>query len=203
MLVTLTWVVILIVIYIFYTRAQYNDVVYVKSKIDQNVYAIRRGKNKSNEFLEESANVLATINYKITLLISHLEEKYKNHSVFGINVQMLKKSYRPSVLSEAAVDDRYTTFTINKSDMHICLRTRDANDKVYDVNLLMYVVLHELAHMCNYNQDGYPIEGHGPEFRNVFRMLVKEAIEIGIYRYADYEKSPVEYCGMVINTQIV
>jgi hypothetical protein len=39
--------------------------------------------------------------------------------------------------------------------MRICLRNRDTQEKIYDINLLMYVVLsRELAHVCNYTQAG-------------------------------------------------
>ena len=67
----------------------------------------------------------------------------------------------------------------------------------------MYVVLHELAHMANYDKYGYPIQGHGIEFINIFKLLVTEAINIGIYNYSDYSKVPQEYCGIMLNTSVL
>jgi hypothetical protein len=200
------WTIVLFIIvlcFFYYYTLQYNEIRYIKSPVDGNVYAIRRGKDKSMEFLIESANILAEINHRINLLINHIDKKYGKGSEFYINAKMLKSSYHPGVISEAAIDKRYTTFTINKQDMHICLRTRNQDDKTYDINLLMYVIIHELAHMANFTANGYPIEGHGKEFKNIFKMLVKDAIEIGVYRYVNYEIEPKEYCGIIINTQIV
>jgi hypothetical protein len=163
---------------------------------------IRRGA-KPQGFLKESANALADINGRVMKLIEHLEKKYSKDPSKNYWIFMLKKNYNPSILSEAAVDNRYTTFTVDKSDMHVCLRTRDQNEKMYEINLLMYVILHELAHLCNFDRRGYPIHGHGEEFKEIFKLLVVEAVKIGVYRYTDYSKQPQEYCNIVINSTIL
>lgn len=191
---------ILIVYVIIYIN---NENVYVESTIDNNKYLIRRGKMKTKEYLQESANALAEINKRVVILIQHLELKYKNDINKNYFIEKLKINYDPNVLSEAAIDKRYTTYTINKSDMHVCLRKRDNIEKVYDTNLLMYVVLHELAHLCNYNRFGEPIQGHGEEFRNIFKFLIVESINLDIYKYEDYTENPKEYCGIIINTTIL
>lgn len=175
-----------------------SDSVHVLSDLDNNVYLIRRGKGKSKTYLQESANTLAKIHLRIIKLIKHLKTKFKTHPVLDI----LQARYNHNILSEAAIDDRYTSFTINKKDMHICLRTRDQDELIYDINILMYVVLHELAHFTNFDTNGNPIEGHGDEFVQIFKFLVNEAVLSGVYEYIDYEKQPTEYCGMMITTQI-
>lgn len=181
----------------------YNESINIKSSIDDNIYTIRGGKNKSYNELIESANTLAMINIQMSRLITHLEKKYKNDISNYYWIKCLKEKYKPSILSEAANDNRYTTFTIDKKDMHICLRTRDSHKNLYELNLLIYVILHELAHMCNYTRENKPIEGHGKEFKEKFSLLVRESINIGIYKYENYKTSPKEYCGMILNTQIV
>jgi hypothetical protein len=181
----------------------YSESLYIESEIDNNTYLIRRGKNKTNEYLKESADTLAEINNRVKKLVDYLYSKYKDDNSKSYFIIKLKENYNSSVLSEAAIDQRYTTYTIDKKDMHICLRTRDDHEKLYDMNLLMYVVLHELAHLCNYNRSGNPIQGHGIEFKQIFRLLVQEAINIGIYRYEDYVKKPKNYCGMVISSTIL
>jgi hypothetical protein len=180
-----------------------SENLYVESSIDNNKYLIRRGKLKTQEYLKESANKLAEINKRVILLIKHLDSKYKNDIDKNYFIEKLKSNYHPGILSEAAIDKRYTTYTINKSDMHVCLRQRDTFEKVYDTNLLMYVILHELAHLCNYNRFGEPIQGHGQEFRDIFKFLIIESIKLGIYTYEDYTEIPKEYCGIVINTTIL
>lgn len=191
---------ILVVYVIIYIN---NENVYVESTIDNNKYLIRRGKLKSREYLQESADTLAEINKRVIILIQYLDSKYKHDINKNYFIEKLKTNYDPNVLSEAAIDKRYTTYTINKSDMHVCLRKRDNIERVYDTNLLMYVVLHELAHLCNYNKFGEPIQGHGEEFRDIFKFLIIESINLGIYTYEDYTERPKEYCGIIINTTIL
>lgn len=197
-------ILIIVCIIIFYSiNKSYNENVYKKSDTDNNTYLIRIGNNKSEQFLNESVNTLAEINRRVLLLIDYLYEKYKYDHEKNYYIYHLKQNYHADKISEAAYDLKSTTYTVNKHDMHICLRTRDKNEILYDINLLMYVVLHELAHMCNYSKSGQPIIGHGHEFKQIFHFLVIEAINIGVYDYENYNESPKEYCGMVLNTQIL
>jgi hypothetical protein len=181
----------------------YVEIVYTKSDIDGKTYIIRRGRNHNEKFYKESANTLALINGRMEKLINHLENTYKGDYSTNYFIKKLKFNYNHSILSEAAIDDRYTTYTIDKQNMHICLRTRDSEDKVYDLNILMYVVLHEAAHLANYDQNGVAIIGHGPEFRMIFKFLVENAIKIGVYNYVDYTNFPQEYCGLILSSQIL
>jgi len=201
MIYTLLILAFVLLVYFFFVVK--SDIAYAESKVDQNVYMIRRGGLKSKEYIQESADMLGEINLRVTRLIDHIYSNYGTDSDKKYFIDMLKYNYKPSILSEAAIDSRYTTYTINKRDMHVCLRTRDKQEKLYDVNLLMYVVLHELAHLCNYDRQQNPIQGHGPEFKQIFKFLVTQAMEIGIYKYTDYSQSPVEYCNIVISSQIV
>lgn len=194
---------VILLVLILRTSFVYSESLYIESDIDKNTYLIRRGKNKSPEYLKESANTLAEINNRVKRLVDHLYNKYKDDKSKSYFILKLKENYNSSILSEAAIDQRYTTYTIDKKDMHICLRTRDDHEKMYDINLLMYVILHELAHLCNYSPSGSPIQGHGIEFKNIFRLLVQEGINIGIYRYEDYVKKPKNYCGMIISSTIL
>ena len=195
--------IIIVILYFFYIIfIKYNEVVYIKSDIDNNYYIIRRG-NKDEKYLKKSANILSEINKRIEKLIVHLDVNFKNYNDKNYFIKKLKENYSFDILSEAAIDSRYTTYTINKQEMHICLRTRDNNENMYDINLLMYVILHELAHLCNYDIDGNPIQGHGEEFRNIFKFLVIESIKLNIYEYENYSKNPKEYCGIIVSTNIL
>ena len=40
--------------------------------------------------------------------------------------------------------------------------------------------------------------GHEPEFWNTFKLLLKIAIEHGIYKNIDFNSTPKEYCGVNI-----
>jgi hypothetical protein len=195
--------IILCAYFIYTTFSIYKETLYIESDIDNNKYLIRNGNTKSQAYLKSSANILAEINKRIIKLIEHLDTNYGKDSYKKIFIQKLKENYNHDVLSEAAIDKRYTTYTIDKQEMHICLRTRDEFEKLYDINLLMYVVLHELAHFCNYDEDGNPIQGHGSEFKYIFKFLIVESIKIGIYDYTDYYENPEPYCGILLTSSIL
>lgn len=195
---------IISIVYIIWRNYKnFLDTTSIKSDVDNKYYTIHGRNKKSKEFLKESANTLALINLRIEKLINYLDQTYSKDDNKNYFIKKLKENYSHSMISEAAVDSRYTTYTINKENMHICLRTRDANEKIYDLNLLMYVILHELSHICNYTKYGWPIHGHGEEFRNIFKFLTQEAIKIGIYKYENYHMNPKEYCNIVINSTIL
>jgi hypothetical protein len=76
------------------------------------------------------------------------------------------------------------SYTINKSRIHICLK--DENDEYYDRNMLIYVILHELAHvLCDEI-------GHTAKFHTIFKEVLEKAIKAGVY---DDKIPPVKnYC---------
>jgi hypothetical protein len=192
------------IVYIFVMLwRQYGESVYARSTINGKSYLIRRGRSKTQDYLVESANKLAELDDRVQRLVQHVDEKYKDDKEKRHFIDKLMENYHSNILSEAAVDTRFTTYTVDKNDMHICLRTRDENEHVYGANLLMYVVLHELAHLCNYSKNGIPIHGHGEEFKSIFKFLVLEAIEIGVYEYKNYVAQPESYCGIIINSTIL
>jgi hypothetical protein len=87
---------------------------------------------------------------------------------------------------------------VNKGEQIVfCLRSKRSRNKLHDLNLLMYVAIHECAHVA------CPSFGHGAEFKKVFAFLTKVAIEIGIYQKIDFNNKPVEYCGLVITDSII
>lgn len=196
-------IIIAVTFYLINLYTSYAENIYIKSALDNNTYVIRNSHNKTVEFLQNSADTLASINIKMETLINYLVKKYAQDPNNNYWVNKLRENYKPYMVSEAANDPRYTTYTIDKTDMRVCLRTRDSKEELYDLNLLMYVVLHESAHMGNYSPDGIPIIGHDLEFKNIFITLVKEAIQLGLYKYEDYAKNPKSYCGLILSSQII
>ena len=61
----------------------------------------------------------------------------------------------------------------------------------------MYVAIHELAHL------GCPEIGHTPLFNKIFKFFLQEAVKINLYTYINYSDEPIEYCGMVLTTNIL
>ena len=65
------------------------------------------------------------------------------------------------------------SYTINKEKIFLCLK--DKNEKYYDSNMLVYVLLHELSHVLNDEV------GHGEKFQRIFNEVLEKATEEGIY----------------------
>lgn len=66
------------------------------------------------------------------------------------------------------------SFTINKEKIFLCLY--DENNEYYPINMLIYVILHEIAHYLNKDD-----VGHTEKFHLKFEELLGKATEMGIY----------------------
>lgn len=86
-----------------------------------------------------------------------------------------------------------TSFILNKKVMYVCLRHKDDPSKFVDLNLLVFVMLHEISHIGNY--DGW---AHGADFWAVFAFVLRAAVACGAYRATNYAKDSQMYCGMKI-----
>lgn len=168
--------------------ARTRGMVYVTSSIDGKRYLVNDSPSKA-----QAADALAIINQRILQLIRSISTKRPNERC----VQLIQKRYKPNrtELSEGQADPKYTTYTVNKGESIVfCLKPRQGSETVYDINLLMFVAIHELAHIGCPSRDN-----HNEEFQAVFRMLLQEAITIGVYTYQDYSQKPVEYCNLSIS----
>lgn len=187
-------ILLLIILYKLFKYANYIPIV----GYDNNTYYLSACKNCDDQ-LKESANALAKINERVYILIKYLQTNHPNHDV----TKILEKNYSSNVLRETIPETQYTSYTENKSTISMCLRSRDDKKKLYDINLLMYIVLHELAHFCNYNFIGFPIVGHGEEFKKIFKFLVENSINANVYMYEDYRVANKNYCGLNLHTNII
>jgi hypothetical protein len=157
-----------------------NDVKYIQSDIDQKRYVVLNEKDA-----KEAANMLATISKQLITVKTYLE---KNHPDQPMTIN-IKNRFDPSVISEGSPDSQYTSYTVNKGEkMVFCIR--DAKSKrVHDLNLLMYVSLHELAHV------GCESIGHNAEFKRNFKFLLEIAEKINLYKPLPLGKQQIDYCG--------
>lgn len=78
------------------------------------------------------------------------------------------------------------TYAHNKRDIYICIQNQDG--KYYDMNTLVYVSLHEIAHIITRGEK----EDHDEKFLKNFSILLKKAREKGVF---DGRKPiPKDYC---------
>ena len=66
------------------------------------------------------------------------------------------------------------SYTINKEQTFMCLY--DEKGEYYPLNMILYVLLHEISHSLNTKDIG-----HTDEFYRIFNEILKQAEEIGIY----------------------
>ena len=66
------------------------------------------------------------------------------------------------------------SYTINKDKTFLCLY--DDKKEYYPLNMLLYVLLHEISHSLNTKDIG-----HTEEFYRIFDILLKQAEETGSY----------------------
>lgn len=171
--------------------AQPRDITFTKSSINNETYLVRK------EVKQESADMLAIIWTNIMALDGHLIENKNKYPEYVENIEQMHEKLKTTEISESSANSKYTSYSVNKGERIVfCLRSKETNE-LHDINLLMYVVLHELAHVAT------PEYGHTPLFKKVFAFLTTEAIKIGLYRYIDFDSDSRNYCGMEITDSII
>ncbi len=140
---------------------------------------------------KKAAALLHLLIKDIKQLIKHLKQFYGHKP----EVQLIIKRFNPKNISEGSPHNRDFTYTENKGErLVMCLRNKETM-KLHQKNLLLFPLIHELAH-----QGVESYTGHGVEFQRVFKFLLTQATEIGIYKPIDFENSPQKYCSMTIDS---
>ena len=177
---------IIVISYILYTTYFDNNLEPIKSTKDDKEYYVQADKEDS----QEAANLIAEIRQRLVTLVNHI---YKSYPPNEEMVVLLHENFNPDVLKEGTEGNGKTTsYSINKGEeIILCLRNKN---KLMDINIMMYVAIHELAHLANRTV------GHDSSFWETFATLLREAINIGVYQHHEFDKKPVEYCGMTITS---
>lgn len=162
----------------------------IKSNVDNKEYLVRDMPDK-----QKAADLMASIRIKMSNLKVHLESKYPDKP--QVKQLIINFEANPNRFYESTPDSDLTSYSVNKGEsVHLCLRQReDNNESLVDENVIMFVSLHEMAHMITKSI------GHGQDFWNNFAWLLKEAESIGLYKAQDFKAHPVKYCGMSITDQ--
>jgi len=159
----------------------------VKSTIDGKTYVVRDLPDK-----QQAADLLAKVRQRLEALYRYLVATYPDKP----QVKQLKQNFKPdpSRIFEATPDAEHTSYSVNKGEsVHLCLRQRQGeNESLMNENIMMFVALHEMAHMIT------STIGHGPDFWNNFGWLLKQAEERKLYTYTNFSAQPVPYCGVKI-----
>lgn len=167
-----------------YMENKDQNVVYEHATFDGRTYMVQKSDDS-----KEAANLLALIRSNLVNFCDLLGKSHADDKA----VKRLLDRFNPDVLVENTSDLKNTSYSINKGEkVVLCIRSRDGNNRLEDPNILMFVALHELAHIMSESI------GHTEEFWSNFRFLLKQAVKMGVYQHVNFRKNPVEYCGVPI-----
>lgn len=108
-------------------------------------------------------------------------------------IQTMISRFRPENMCESDIRDSTTSYSENKGDrIVVCLRQKTEGYPLVEENTVMFVVLHEIAHLMTFSI------GHTPEFWANFRRILQDSIAVGIYQNVNYTHDPKPYCGIQI-----
>lgn len=179
---------VMFLVFLAYVRSFYGEVEFLVSNVDGENYLVRKLPDA-----QEAADTLAQLNEHLKSIVQHVVAKYGETNP---DIQRLYRNYNPKNVSEGGVEHGYTSYSVNKGEkLVMCIR--QSNGSFVDMNTLIYVAVHELAHLMTQEV------GHTPTFWQNFKFLLNEAIELGKYRFDDYARNPREYCGIKITSSVL
>ena len=183
----------MILIAFYVKNYYYSEVEYVLSSVDDRYYLVKSLENK-----QEVSNLLANLNKRLMTLVNHIYNLTDDNIVKLEDRLRLYKNYNPDNISEGTNKNNYTSYSINKGEKIIfCIRSKKNPLELVKLNVLMYVAVHELAHLMTKEI------GHPPIFWTNFKKLLKEAIKLKLYRKVSFKENPVDYCGIKIKSSVI
>uniref|UniRef100_A0A6C0DC46 WLM domain-containing protein n=1 Tax=viral metagenome TaxID=1070528 RepID=A0A6C0DC46_9ZZZZ len=190
---TILIAIIVIIIYLFLFHNKKN-IVLVDGRDNKNKYLVYDDKSK-----KDAAVLLGDITENMFKLRDYLYENIKDYEEFDQYIRQLHRNLNKdrSLIYENDPHSQLTSFSVNKGEeIAFCLKSKKTG-QIHQLNLLMYVALHEMAHIA------CPEIGHGDLFKKIFKFLTEIAIKINIYQLDNYDEKPVEYCGMMLSSSII
>ncbi len=184
-----------------YLETRSYEVIYTKSKIDNREYLVRNLKDK-----QQAADLLAKVRAKLIKIVDHVkvvnDKQLKQYSSSEEKARLTETKeafdrlvgrFQPDNISESTPNNKYTSYSVNKGQKIVfCLRAKSKDEALVEENVIMFVAIHELAHIMTKSV------GHTEEFWDSFRILLRVAIELKLYKNHDYGTAPVDYCGTKI-----
>ena len=167
-----------------YISSDYYNLKCVISTVDENKYCVRETKR-----LKDVVDLFARTSVKLKKLMKYLKENEMDKAP----IKRLIEKYNPDKIVEILPTSEYTAYSENKGEkIALCATKQRDGGKMIDPNTLMFVVLHELAHIMTVTIN------HTPEFWQNFKDIISYAKKVNIYVPKDYSVNQVTYCGMNI-----
>ncbi len=107
-------------------------------------------------------------------------------------LRLAAKIIRPDLDEKIVITIGSKSETFDKKDIRICIRNEDS--KMYPFKVLMYVLLHEMAHVITSTMSGYGDIPHDDRFSDSLDLLVSQAERRGFC--VRREDVPSNYCTL-------
>ena len=155
---------------------------YLQNDVDKETYVGKRVVNQRDTIQGQDAENADN---------QELEKTIKNK--LKDDISRLIANFNPDAFSETTPDAKYTSYSVNKGEKIVfCLRDKKDGETLVKENIMTFVAIHELGHLMTKSV------GHEPEFWNSFKLLLKIAIDNGLYKNIDFNSTPKDYCGVKI-----
>jgi hypothetical protein len=173
-----------------------SEVSFQESFVDNDHYLVRNLDDK-----DKAADLLAEMKKRLYKLVLYSCEKNDENDEDCIFIkkysETIKRKFKKIIFRESTENNKFTSYSVNKGEEIVfCLRCKEDNS-LHNVNELMYVAIHEIAHV------GCPEIGHTPLFLKINKILLKNATECNVYVYKNYSLFPEKYCGIKLSTNIL
>ena len=180
------FLIILILILLMFSKCINNETFeVVKTGKNGKEYTVQEYPNE-----QEATDILAQLDNNITTFVRGLKRDFPDDE----RIKRMSQNLSNSIIEEAPHKDGESAYTVNKGELiKICLRKKMKDKPFHTLNTLMFVVIHELAHVISISI------GHNEEFMTNFRFLLREAPKYDIdYEPVDYSKNNMTYCGVEV-----
>lgn len=163
-----------------------KNTVEVRSKRDGNIYRVQNLPDK-----QEACERISKIRESLSKFIDTY--KADPSAMADPRIKVMVNRFNPENFSENDITSDSTSYSENKGEkIVVCIRDKVPPYKFVDDNTVMFVMLHEMAHLMT------TTVGHTPEFWTNFKRVLHDAVQCGIYTPINYNKTPTPYCGMTI-----
>jgi hypothetical protein len=180
---------VMALIILMYIKSYYGEVVFATSDVDGRRYLVRKLPDR-----QDAADMIGRLNEKLTRLVQRV--KAGGTRIDAADAKRLYDNFDPDAVSEGGTEIGYTSYSVNKGERIVmCLRHKD--NSFVDENVLVYVAVHELGHLMTDEI------GHTDRFWANFKLLLQQAIDLGLYTRVDFAASPESYCGIHITSSVV
>jgi hypothetical protein len=120
----------------------------------------------------------------VFFVLTRFVEEFKKEDPMLHTIRNKIRPLHPEMVDHITLLEDTKSYTINKKKVYLCLK--DENGEYYDDNMLVFVAIHELAHViCDEI-------GHTDKFQSIFQDLLNKAADLNIY---DPSVAPIQnYC---------